>query len=292
MSSPASLFVPVDVRTDRNGETEDDRSGATPVEAEVWQPTELARGPWDPGALHGGPVAALMARAVEAAAPPGDGVVTRFTLELLRPVPLEPLAVSAAVVRPGRRVQLIEAELTAGGRAVARCRALRLRVDDTLAAVAGCGPASGQDHLRAAFPDPDGAGAAQPLFGAYPGFHTDGAELRFARGDAGGTGPAAVWVRLAVPVVPGEEPSPLERTVAAADFGNGVSAALPFTEYTFINADLTVCCDRPARGEWVALEAVTTLGAPGVGLARSVLWDESGEGPLGLAVQCLIVDRR
>ena len=30
------------------------------------QATELARGPWDPDALHGGPVAALAARALEA----------------------------------------------------------------------------------------------------------------------------------------------------------------------------------------------------------------------------------
>jgi hypothetical protein len=51
-------------------------------------PTELARGPWDPRALHGGPVAALLARAVERADDAGTPFhVARLTVELLRPVP-------------------------------------------------------------------------------------------------------------------------------------------------------------------------------------------------------------
>lgn len=283
MSGPAALFVPL----------------ARAGEPERWLPTELARGPWDPGALHGGPVAALLARAVESVAPPGELLFTRFTLELLRPVPVAPLAVTAGVTRPGRRVQLVEAELVADGRPVARCRALRLRVDGTLPAAPGDEPHGGAEPEPYAgstggrgFPGPDDAGPAQPLSGAYVGFHTAGAELRFARGAPGKPGPSTVWIRLAVPVVPGEQPSALQRIVAAADFGNGVSATLPFSEYTFINADLTVCCARPARGEWVAIDAVTDLGAPGVGLARSFLWDDSGAGPLGSAVQCLLVDRR
>ncbi|HEY2999235.1 MAG TPA: acyl-CoA thioesterase domain-containing protein, partial [Acidimicrobiales bacterium] len=76
-------------------------------------PSEHTRGPWDPRHQHGGTVAALAARAVERTA--GTGFcVTRLTMELMRPVPLEPLAVDVAVPRPGRRVLGITVSLSAG----------------------------------------------------------------------------------------------------------------------------------------------------------------------------------
>lgn len=285
MSEPGSLFEPVDGGHPVPG----GGAGGGPASApETWLPTELARGPWDPGALHGGPVAALAARAVEqsAAASP-SGLVARFTLELLRPVPVAPLEVAAAVTRPGRKVQVVEAEITADGQAVARCRAVRLRVDPGLDL---SGPA--QAPGPAPFPGPDRAGPPGGFRGPYRGFHNAGAELRTARGGDAPDGEAAVWVRLAVPVVPGELPSPLQRTVAAADFGNGVSAVLSADRYRFINPDLTVFTARPAAGEWIAIDAQTTLGEPGVGLAQSVLWDGGPGGPLGRAVQCVLVERR
>ena len=140
---------------------------------------------------------------------------------------------------------------------------------------------------------PPGPGAGQKLpepVQGYTAFHTDGAELRFVAGEFGRRGPATVWVRLAVPVVPGEEPSPLSRVAGAADFGNGVSSLFDFQNYLFINPDLTVLLHRPAVGEWICLDARTTLGTPGVGLAQSVLWDK--QGPIGTSVQNLMVERR
>ena len=51
------------------------------------------------------------------------------------------------------------------------------------------------------------------------------------------------------------------RAVATADFGNGVSAELPFDDYLFINADLTIHLWRAPRGEWIGLDAQTLLQA-------------------------------
>src|SRR4051812_46725121 len=65
-------------------------------------------GPWSLEAQHGGPPAALLGRAVEGL---GAGVVGRFTMDLLGPVPVGELGVSASVVRPGRSVSLVEASL-------------------------------------------------------------------------------------------------------------------------------------------------------------------------------------
>ncbi|HEV7173905.1 MAG TPA: acyl-CoA thioesterase domain-containing protein, partial [Solirubrobacteraceae bacterium] len=88
--------------------------------------TELARGPWDPGAQHGGAAAALLMREFERL----DGPVlalARVTYEFLRPVPLGRLEVDADVVRPGKRVQLLEGAIRApNGIEVVRARALRI----------------------------------------------------------------------------------------------------------------------------------------------------------------------
>ena len=57
------------------------------VEGDRFVPSDFARGPWSPDALHGGPVAALIGRAVEACPSDEPMHVARLTVELLRPVP-------------------------------------------------------------------------------------------------------------------------------------------------------------------------------------------------------------
>lgn len=246
-------------------------------------PTERARGPWDPRAQHGGAPAALLASALESATA-GDFRVARVTCELLRPVPLVPLTVAVRLLRPGRRVQLAEAELSHDGRAVARATGLRLlRTPGTTPAATP--PASGRvPPLPAPQPSAGPPGTQGASFGSH------GVEIRFVDGHWAQPGPATAWLRLRVPLVAGEHTSPLARAVAAADFGNGLSAAVPWEEWAFINPDLTVYVDRAPVGDWIAVAARTTLRADGSGLTDSALHDL--EGPLGRAVQALCVAAR
>ena len=95
---------------------------------------------------------------------------------------------------------------------------------------------------------------------------------------------------MGVPLIPGEQPSPLQRVLAAADSGNGVSAALDWRRFLFINVDLTVHLHRAPEGEWVCLEAVTLPESDGIGMADTRLHDERG--PIGRAVQTLLVAER
>jgi len=103
-------------------------------------------------------------------------------------------------------------------------------------------------------------------------------------------GPGQVWMRLRRPLVAGQPTPPLARLAAVADFGNGVSATLPFERFLFINADLTIYLQRPPRGEWIGLDARTLVDGGGTGLAESVLHDEHGV--LGRAFQTLVVQPR
>lgn len=252
------------------------------LDGDVARPTALARGPWSPDAQHGGPVGALLARAFERADPGPASFVSRVTVDLLRPVPLTPLEVRVRTVRPGRKVQWLEAELLADGRPVAAATALRLRTDDLALPVPDLSPPG--------FPPPEDCEPYRIEFqhAADVGFW-QAMELRVAGGSFADTGPATIWFRLAVPLVEGEEPTPLQRVMAAADFGNGVSTALERGRYLFINPDLTVSLHRHPVGPWVALEAETFAETVGVGLAESALHDRGGR--IGRAVQSLLVDR-
>jgi acyl-Coa thioesterase superfamily protein len=198
-------------------------------------------------------------------------------------VPLAPLAVAQRTLRPGRAVELVEAVLAeAGGerREVARATAWRLRPQDGVPAEAPEPPPPGPD-----------AGRAVPFFptGEDVGYHT-AMDYRFVEGAFLEPGPAVVWMRMRQPLVDAEPPSPLVRVLVAADSGNGVSAALDYRRFLFINTELTVHLVREPTSEWVCLDAVTRTGTQGVGLAESVLWDERGR--LGRASQTLLVRPR
>jgi Thioesterase-like superfamily len=244
--------------------------------------TELARGPWDPRAQHGGAPAALLMRGFESL-PATDGLsIARVTYEFLRPVPLGELDVEAGVVRPGRRVQLLEASVRAAdGTEVLRARALQVQAADTGARRSSVAPPPrGPEHGR----ENDFAPPYRPMFAP------DAIEIRFVTGTFHGEGPTTGWFRLRHPIIGGEEPSPLQRLAAAADFGNGISATLPWEEYVFINPDLTLYIEREPAGDWIALEAKTIIAPGGIGTAESVLYDERGR--VGSATQALLVAPR
>lgn len=76
-------------------------------DGDLFRATELTRGPWDPGAQHAGPPAALLGHAIERLPETEELQVGRVTFEILRSVPIAPVRVEARVARPGRRVQMV-----------------------------------------------------------------------------------------------------------------------------------------------------------------------------------------
>jgi hypothetical protein len=245
--------------------------------------TELTRGPWDPGAQHAGPPAALLGRELELLPEAEDFQVCRITFEILRSVPIGLVEVEARIVRPGRRVQLLEAELRVDGEVLMLARAWRLRtapVDLPAEAVAiPPGPS---------LPREPGPSTFLPS-GHDVGYHS-AMELRFTTGAFTELGPATAWLRMRHPLVAEEEPTPLQRTLIAADVGNGISAAVDFRRFVFVNVDLTVQLERLPQGEWVCVDAVTLPRERGNATAESVLSDESGR--FGRALQTLLVAAR
>lgn len=235
-------------------------------------------GPWGPDAQHAGPPSALLARAIESIAP-DHSQVARFTAEILRPVPIVELRVRARVVRPGRRVALLEASLSADEDEFMRASAWAIRTTalDLPAAGAAAAPAP-PDTIPDLFRDR----AETDYIAAM--------EWRFVRGSFFELGPATAWLRMRVPLVDGEEPTPLQRVLAAADSSSGISGALDFRQWMYVNPDLSVHLHRRLEGEWVCLEAVTTPEPSGVGLTSATLYDRRG--PIGRSAQSLYVAPR
>jgi hypothetical protein len=255
-------------------------------------PTEQARGPWDPQALHGGAPAALIMRAFERHEPQPQMRFARMGFEFLRTLPFAPLLIVTSTVRPGRRVQELAAELHAdlgadGEQLVGRASALRVQAvpedlpelpDGALATERMPGPQEGREIRFALDPDDD-----------EPSFAATAMEMHWLN-EPWAPGPGRVWQRLRLPLVDDEPASPLARIAASADFGNGISASLPFGGWLFINADLQLHLHREPRGEWIGVDARTLLHAGGAGLAETVLHDL--DGPVGRGFQSLVVGAR
>lgn len=240
--------------------------------------TDAALSPWSEQALHGGPPTMLMAREIERFPSEQAMFVSRLTVELLRPVGKVPLEVRCRLVRPGRKVQLVEASLWNGEQEVARCTALRIRKADVDVP---------RTEDRLPHPGPDALAVWSGGWRAGPAYHMLGVEVR---GEESRSPTGWAWFRLKLPLIPGEEPSGLLRVCAAADFPNGISYVVDPRRTSFVNPDLSVFIHRLPVDEWVMVDARTWLEPHGTGVAEGSLWDR--EGRIGRSVQTLLVEAR
>ncbi|MGW4123794.1 thioesterase family protein [Nocardia sp. NPDC004711] len=239
---------------------------------------------WAASMQHGAPPSALLARAVERCAPREGARVARLTMEILGPVPVGEVEVRAWVERPGRRVELVGAELVAtqadgSRRAVAKASAWRIATSDSSSVV----------HTADA-PLPAVPEASEIGWGVPDGWdvgYVKSVDIRAVESD---DVTRRVWVRPLVEVVEGEEISPLVRVFSVADVANGIGAQLDPYQWTFLNTDLTIDLFRLPEGEWIGLAVQTSIGPDGVGMCSTVLHDERG--PIGRCLQILEVRAR
>ena len=250
-----------------------------------YRASALTGGPWHPEHQHAGPPSALIARAVErAAAPQGLTHLGRLTVNLLRPLPIGDCRIEVAADYLGRGAGHLSGRLIAGDKDIALFTALAQREDDLPVPEGTPGHPLPQAPKPVADSPPVSMGFTEDEFG-----YAELVDNRLAEG-AFFNGPCAAWFRLAYPLVKGETPSPYQRVAVAADSGNGISAALDFRKYLFVNCDLTVNLFRRPLSEWICLQSQSLFGGNGCGLAQSRLFDEKGL--IGQATQSLAVRKR
>ncbi len=253
-------------------------------DGEWFNPTAFTTGPWRPDAMHGGPPSALLGLAIHDAL--GEGYrVARINIDLEKPVPLVPLRTSVTVRQVSRRVTHLFLELLTDTNVVATARALVLQEDDPVSTV--------ERDLPTAPPrtGPDGAsrGGDAPHDSALI-FHRDAIEARFTKGDWAIPGSADAWMRLTVPLVPGEETPALCELLAVADFGSPLGQAVaPDAGIAMINVDVNVTLSGTPVGPWFHLTTQGTISKHGIGLAVTNLADEQGY--LGVITQSQLTQK-
>ena len=252
-----------------------------PAGPDAFLATPATAGPWSAQAQHGGPPSALVARAFERHEPTESQRLARVTVDILQPVPVGKVSVRTRMVRPGRRVSLLEAVMEADGREVLHARGWRIAI------ARGTVPAVTQDGVTPPIP----AEQDRPTFRrAHTAGYLSAIDWRFLDGGFDDYRPSSAWTRPRIPLLPAEDTSPMCRALLVADSGSGVGSALDPVKFLFINVDLTVVLPRDPDGEWLLLESATTVGEQGTGLAETALSDTGGR--CGSALQTLLVEPR
>jgi len=249
--------------------------------ADTFAATRATESPWDTRLQHGGPPTALLARVTLANHRRDDMRLARITTDFLGPIPRDVVEIRTRVVRPGKRIELLEATMASGGRDVVTARLWRIVVQPAGAIPPGVTP-----------PDPV---PARPAPDESPRWlrgwgYGESLEWRYGAGTPDAPGPAAVWARLRVPLIAGEPAEALDRALVLVDSANGISGELPMRDWLFVPPALTVALERYPRGEWVLLEARTELGNDGLGTCVARLADDDGY--FGHALQSLYIEPR
>lgn len=247
---------------------------------ESFVPTELTRGPWSNDHQHGGPPIALLGHWLESfGTDAAEFVLVRATVELMRPVPLEPLDVDVTYTAQGKLAQRLTGVLTSGGKELLRATGLRLRRRHVSLPEGVSTPAP-------EVPPPDSVDSFRiPFFRHERGYHR-AVDLRFVRGEFGDR-QVTVWARPTASLLAGEPLTPLQRVLLLADAESGMCPPLPISEFTFVNPDLTVVLERPLEGEWLGLDIRAAAHPIGTGIAESALFDQRGT--FGRSAQSLTV---
>lgn len=236
-------------------------------------------GPWSPDLQHGGPPSALLVDAAERLVSAETGraglIAARLAAEFVGPVPAAEVTTTARVVRQARSGVLVEATLTAADRPCLQARIWLIAGADTSVVAAPTDPLSvpaGPTGLDARFP------------------YAESIDWRRIVGGLSVPGPGVAWARPRLSVVAGRIPSGLQLAALVGDSASGISAALAWQSWSFVNVDLDVHLARPVSGDWLRLDAETQLGSHGFALARSTLSDVRG--PVGATAQTLVVAPR
>lgn len=254
----------------------------TRIDDRMFQATQHVSGAWNIEEQHVAPSFGLLVHAVErdhaarrASSAPGTAplVLGRASFDIYGTFTLDPVEIDVRVLRPGRSIELVEAQLSQGGRTAIVLRAWLMQTFDT-SAIEGIelpSIASREGMTTSRIHDEWPGDAVQSI-------DVVSTEERFGR--------AQSWVRPKVAIL--DEPvSATARSVGMLDFSNGLTPREPIGDVAFPNLDLTATFVRQPSGDWQGYDTSVTFGANGIGVTHTVLHDEAG--PFGVMTQCLTV---
>jgi Thioesterase-like superfamily len=234
-----------------------------------------AQGAWNEHEQHMAPASGIMADCLDRHEPRDDMRMARLSYEILGLIPGGEFEVVTTTLRPGRTIELVQAELVGEGRVAIRATAWRMITSDTTAVAAFEDPR---------IPAPEDC-KPYDASAIWPGGYIASLEMRIAEGHRAGSG--TVWLHTEHPLTDKKDSSDLARLVGLVDTANGIAARVPpgKDSYAFPNLDLQIHMYRRPEGEWLGLDNEVSFGTDGIGLTSTVLHDL--QGPFGRAEQIL-----
>jgi hypothetical protein len=240
-------------------------------EGDIFVPTSMAQGPWG-SSISGNFIGGLLGHAIEAAVDDPDLQPARLTVDLLRPAAMEPVRVRTSVVRQGRRLTLVDAEVTQSDAVVSRASAVLLRKGEQPAGTVWTSPVVMPPLPPDVEMPPDSVPLMVLAYGRQPGIAGANFDLTQWQHD----GPKFVWLRDIKPLIDG---APMTAFIRAAMAGDVASSLTHYgTEgLSFINADFTLTLSRLPEGPDIGLVALTHSSHAGVATGTAALFDHHGQ---------------
>ena len=230
--------------------------------------TDLTRGPWSHGVMHGGPICGLLSWVVEVALNRTDLICTRLTVEILSGVAVSSLEVSSQLVKNGRKTAVVDGQIHEHGKLVARASSQWLAPSEINSVIENRVP-----DIPAIRADP---GSHPGMEYPRPGFNADAIDMRVIEGSTEEPGPGRIWIRLDCPLIDGQETSPFQRISTLSDLGAAVGWENSYSGGTYINTDVTLQMIRKPQGEWVFFESHVEKTYQGIACCYSNIYDEKG----------------
>lgn len=254
----------------------DDVPSGAPEGARLFDPTIHVQGAWNEHEQHLAASAGLMVHCIEQHEAREDMQLAKVTFDVYGFIPLRPTLVHVRTIRPGRTIELVEAEFTVDGRTIIVARAWRLSKQDS-SPVAGADlepmpPIEQCERFEMSDMWPGGFIRSVERFDAPPGYVP---------------GRNRVWLRTKLPVVLGEDVSATTHFLSVIDGANGIAVREDPRAWMFPNVDLTVHLMREPDPSATGFDTTVGMGETGLGITMTTLHDIHG--PVGRVAQSLTV---
>ena len=244
------------------------RAEETP-DGEQLVPQPLAASSWSAEQAHGVAVSGALARAAERELQTLDADhlrIAKWSVDLFRPVRMQPVTTTATLVRRSARLALIDVVLHQDGEPVARASALALAVSEN--------PPAAIWTPSLSRPEAPPLEVAPETEMPHVPFIRSDADWSQRFGDHQNAGPHAEWTTMPSVVV-GEPATAFQRAACVADAANLVTN-WGAEGVGHINADLTMTLARHPAGASMGVAVLDRLEQDGIVVGTTTLFDRAG----------------
>lgn len=243
-----------------NREQHEDGSITTFYRAEIH-----AQGAWNPHEQHMAPATGILCHELELFQHRDDVRIGRISLDIFGLISFGDFSITTRMIRKGKTIELIEAEMRAHDKTCIVARAWRMMTQDT-SAIAGL-----EDH---ALEGPEHTPVWEGMRD-WPGGFIQSIETRADLSRRAGKG--VVWMKGLNNMVEGQHCSDFVHIMGLVDTANGIVPRQdPNAGWAYPNLDLQIHMHRLPKGEWLGIDAIQQYGDDGIGLTSAVLHDTQG----------------